>query len=162
MKDFIAIYAAVSPLILIAAARATAISREYRRLPSVAELVVGAKFLSKENKKLIRIAAGFSIAFSVFILTGWQAGSLDADISKKSTNIFFGMTAFNSGYVSYISRSVYFNVFVCPEGGSARQENELYFSNLKLFPGFGDKVKSLITISTSLVLISLAFTLVAG
>ena len=156
MIDLIILYSAISPLALIFGARAVATSREHQRLPLVSELIFTSKTLSKENKKWIRIAAICAIAFCFFILNGWHRGTIYNDVLRDPYGVLFKLTAYNFGYISYILRSVYFNTYLRLEGSSIQEENNLFFSTVKFIPGFGDKVKSYITISTLIMLTSIA------
>jgi len=160
--NFIALYSTISVLLIIPLIRAVVISRDYGRYPRIIELLLGGYYSTDTSRRSVRIVIRFALALAVFLLWGWHAGSLEMDIQRGGMKIFWGMTAYNLGSISYVLRSVYFNVFLRTASMSAKQENSAFFKEIGFIPGFGDTARTLITLVTLMAMFSSFLMMLTG
>lgn len=159
MINFISFYTMMSMLLVIPLIRAIAIARDFGRYPRVLELVLGAKLQDKGSARSVRIAIRCSVGLSLFILWGWQGGYLVEDIQRGGISIFWGMSVYNFTWISFAARSVYFNVFHRRIGMSVKEENNAFHEEFRFLPGFSDRGRTLITLSTLMSILCLTFML---
>lgn len=68
MNNFVTFYIALSPLIILFSARAVAVSREYKRMPFLIEIVRAPAGVNEKDTKWLHAAQCFFIGGLVFFL----------------------------------------------------------------------------------------------
>lgn len=159
MSDLVTFYIAFSPLTILFLARAVAVSRQYRRLPIITEIIRDPAGVNGRDLWWLQFASRFFYWWFGFFFVGWLMGVRGSDDFVKNIIGVLGITAFHVGCIGQAVRVVMFNVVVRPDGIAEHEEKKLYREHFRVFPGFKDSIDFLISTS-SVLLIILVFLMV--
>lgn len=162
MDDLIGLYLALSPFVIVWCARALAVSRHSRRLPTLREVVWGPLETDQADANGLRLVRRFCVGWLLLFGTGWLMGVGSGDEQDSAVRGALLLTAWHAGYVSQILRAMRFNLQERVAGMSAAEENALYRSTSQAFPGFGDRLAALVSLTLILMLALTAAGLLVG
>jgi hypothetical protein len=110
MNALVTFYIAFSPLIILFLARAVAVSREYRRLPFLIEILRDPSGINDKDLRWLQVARRFFYWWFSIFFVGWLLGVQGSDDFVKNIIGVLGITAFHVACIGQTLRTVMFNV----------------------------------------------------